>query len=117
MGDLGLPGSVLLRIAEAEGLTVVGEAFADRGYAATGHLVPRSHPEALHRDPDAVAERVVRLAVEGTVVSVEGEVVAVDARSVCTHGDTPDAVALARAVRDALEGAGIHITPFVTAAT
>ena len=40
-----------------------------------------------------------------------------DARSVCTHGDTPDAVALARAVRDALEGAGIHITPFVTAAT
>ena len=114
---LGPPGSVLLRIAEAEGLTVVGEAFADRGYAATGHLVPRSHPEALHRDPDAVAERVVRLAVEGTVVSVEGEVVAVDARSVCTHGDTPDAVALARAVRDALEGAGIHITPFVTAAT
>jgi UPF0271 protein len=110
---LGLPGSVLLRIAEAEGLTVVGEAFADRGYAATGHLVPRSHPEALHRDPDAVAERVVRLAVEGTVVSVEGEVVAVDARSVCTHGDTPDAVALARAVRDALEGAGMEITPFV----
>jgi UPF0271 protein len=113
---LGLPGSVLLRIAEAEGLTVVGEAFADRGYAATGHLVPRSHPEALHRDPDAVAERVVRLAVEGTVVSVEGEVVAVDARSVCTHGDTPDAVALARAVRSALEGAGVEIGPFVDAA-
>ena len=113
---LGLPGSVLLRIAEAEGLAVVGEAFADRGYASTGHLVPRSHPEGLHTDPEAVAERVVRLAIEGTVVSVEGEVVAVDARSVCTHGDTPDAVALAHAVRSALEGAGVEIGPFVDAA-
>ena len=110
---LGLPGSVLLRIAEAEGLTTVAEAFADRGYAATGHLVPRSHPQALHVDPEAVAERVVRIATEGTVVSVDGMLVAVPARSVCTHGDTPDAVTLARAVRVALETAGVTIAPFV----
>ena len=110
---LGLPDSVLLRIATVEGLATVGEALADRGYTATGHLVPRSHPEALQTDPVAVAERVVRLALEGTVVSVDGEVVPVAARSVCTHGDTPDAVALARAVRTALEGAGVVIAPFV----
>ena len=110
---LGLPGSVLLRVAEGEGLTTVAEAFADRGYAATGHLVPRSHPEALLTDPDAVAERVVRLATEGTVLAVDGTLVAVPARSVCTHGDTPDAVALARAVRAALESVGVTVAPFV----
>jgi UPF0271 protein len=112
---LGLPGSVLLRVAEAQGLTTVPEAFADRGYAASGHLVPREHPDALHTDPDAVGERVVRIVTEGTVVSVDGSIVAVAARSVCTHGDTPDAVALARAVRSALVAAGVTIAPFVDA--
>jgi UPF0271 protein len=111
---LGLPGSVLLRLAEGEGLGTVAEAFADRGYAASGHLVPRSHPQALLTDPGAVAERVVRLATDGTVLAVDGTVVAVPARSVCTHGDTPDAVALARAVRAALEAAGVTVAPFVT---
>jgi 5-oxoprolinase (ATP-hydrolysing) subunit A len=111
---LGLPGSVLLRVAEAEGLTTVGEAFADRGYTATGHLVPRTQAGALLTDPRVAAERVVRIATEGTVTSVDGMLVAVPARSVCTHGDTPDAVALARAVRTALEGAGITVAPFVT---
>ena len=53
------------------------------------------------------------LVTEGTVVSVDGGLVAVPVRSVCTHGDTPDAVRLARAVRAALEAAGVTITPFV----
>jgi 5-oxoprolinase (ATP-hydrolysing) subunit A len=110
---LCLPASVLQHVAEAEGLTTVMEAFADRGYASDGTLVPRSHRQALVTDPDAVTERVVRMVTEGTVVSVDGTLVAVPTRSVCTHGDTPDAVALARAVRTALEGAGVTITPFV----
>ena len=58
----------------------------------------------------------VRLAVSGEVVAVDGTVVPVAARSVCIHGDTPDAVALARTVRSALEVAGVDITPFVVAA-
>ena len=112
---LGLPGSVLLRVADEQGLATVGEAFADRGYLADGNLVPRSQPGALVLDPDAVAARVVRLAVSGEVVAVDGTVVAVDARSVCIHGDTPDAVALAHAVRAALEVAGVAISSFVAA--
>ena len=75
--------------------------------------MPRSHPQALHTDPADVAERVVRIALEGTVLSVDDLLVAVPARSVCTHGDTPDAVVLARAVRSALESAGVTIAPFV----
>jgi UPF0271 protein len=111
---LGQPGSVLLRVAGSAGLPVVGEAFADRGYLADGRLVPRSHPGALVLDPEQVAERVLRLVSEGTVIAVDGSLVAVPARSVCTHGDSPDAVAIARAVRARLEGAGVTIAPFAT---
>ena len=110
---LAQPGSVLLRVASSAGLPVVAEAFADRGYAADGRLVPRSHPLALLHDPDEVAERVLRIATEGTLLAVDGTLVAVPARSICTHGDTPGAVGLARAVRARLEAAGVTITSFV----
>jgi UPF0271 protein len=110
---LGQPGSVLLQVASSAGLPVVAEAFADRGYAADGRLVPRSHPQALLLDPDEVAERVLLIASEGTLLAVDGTLIAVPARSVCTHGDTPGAVGLARAVRASLEAAGVTITPFV----
>ena len=110
---LGQPGSVLLRLAEAEGLSTVGEGFADRGYRSDGRLVPRDEPGAVLDDPGAVAERVVRMAVEGTVLTADGQVVRVAARSVCTHGDSPGAVAMARATRVALEAAGVHVASFV----
>ena len=57
--------------------------------------------------------QVVRLAVEGTVVAVDGSVIAVPAASICLHGDTPDAVRLAAAVRTALHGAGVSVASFV----
>ncbi|WP_233492313.1 LamB/YcsF family protein [Blastococcus sp. TF02A-30] len=109
---LGLPGSALLRAAAAAGLRTVPEGFADRGYTAAGTLVPRREPGALVTDPAAVAERAVRMAAEGAVVAVDGGTVPVAVESVCVHGDTPGAVALARAVRTALEDAGLAVTPF-----
>jgi 5-oxoprolinase (ATP-hydrolysing) subunit A len=110
---LGQPGSVLLRVATSAGLPVVAEAFADRGYAADGRLVPRSHPQALLLEPAQVAARVLGIVTEGTVLAVDGSLVALPARSVCTHGDTPGAVEIARAVRARLEAAGVTITSFV----
>jgi UPF0271 protein len=109
---LGQIGSVLLRIAESEGLGTVGEGFADRGYRSDGRLVPRGEPGAVLEDPDEVAARVVRMAVEGVVVADDGGVVSVSARSVCTHGDSPGAVAMARATRAALEAAGVELASF-----
>ncbi|WP_346622017.1 5-oxoprolinase subunit PxpA [Blastococcus montanus] len=109
---LGLPGSALLRAAAAAGLPTVREGFADRGYTPEGTLVPRGAPGALVHEPAEVARRAVRMAVDGTVVAVDGSVVPVDVRSVCVHGDTPGAVGLARAVRAALETAGLAIAPF-----
>ncbi len=109
---LGAPGSLLLRAAEAAGLEPVAEAFADRAYLRDGRLVPRSEPDALVVEPAEVAARAVRLATEHEVLAVDGSVVAVEARSLCVHGDSPGAVDLARAVRDALDDAGVAVHPF-----
>jgi UPF0271 protein len=88
----------LLAHAAAAGLDAVPEAFADRGYRSDGGLVARGEPGAV-LDAEAAARQAVALA--------HGE-----ARSICVHSDTAGAVALARRVRDALEGAGIHVQAF-----
>ncbi|MEU8802571.1 5-oxoprolinase subunit PxpA [Spirillospora sp. NPDC048819] len=107
---LTLPGSAVHDV--ADGLTVVAECFADRAYTPAGALVSRKEPGAVIHDQNAVVERVVRMAVDGTVVAADGTQVALKARSVCVHGDTPGAVALVRAVRAALSEAGVALEPF-----
>ena len=109
---LGLPGSALLRAAEAAGLPTVREGFADRGYTSAGTLVPRREAGALVHDPETVAERAVRMATDGVVVAVDGAPVDVAVDSVCVHGDTEGAVELARRVRAALEKAGVTVAAF-----
>jgi 5-oxoprolinase (ATP-hydrolysing) subunit A len=106
------PANTVAEIAAEAGLTVVAEAFADRGYAPDGSLVPRGRPGAMLTDPAEVAARAVRMMTEGVVESVEGSEVEVRARSLCIHGDTPGAVALAAAVRTALEQAGVRLAAF-----
>ncbi|MCZ4068483.1 LamB/YcsF family protein [Microbacterium sp. H37-C3] len=105
---LGLGGAIPSAASDA-GLPFHREAFLDRGYRADGSLVPRGVPGALLDDPGLVAERALRLASEGVVVAVSGETVHTDATSLCVHGDSPGAVAMARAVRSALDAAGIEV--------
>ncbi|MBC2958862.1 5-oxoprolinase subunit PxpA [Nocardioides deserti] len=93
---LGMPGRFLDLAAEA-GRAVRHEGFPDRGYAADGRLLPRGEPGAVLEDADAIAAAALRLAPQ------------VD--SLCLHGDTPGAVAHARAVRAALTGAGWTLAP------
>lgn len=107
---LTLPGSALQDV--ADGLTVVAECFTDRAYTPSGGLVSRREPGAVIHDPDAVVQRAVRMALDGTVVTVDGGEVALKARSMCVHGDTPGAVELARSVRSALSGAGVALESF-----
>jgi 5-oxoprolinase (ATP-hydrolysing) subunit A len=109
---LGLPGSLVLELATEAGLRAVTEAFADRAYSADGRLVPRTEPGAVLHDPAEVAARVVGLVRDGVVTAVDGTDVKVHAESVCIHGDTPGAVAMARAVRAALEQSGVEIRAF-----
>ncbi|WP_219413064.1 LamB/YcsF family protein [Pseudonocardia nigra] len=109
---LGLPGSALLRAAEAAGLRTVREFFVDRGYTPEATLVPRSQPGALLHDPDEVTARVLRMVTEGVVTAVDGSDVSVAAESLCVHGDSPGAVAMAAAVRNGLQKAGVELKSF-----
>ncbi|HNJ98303.1 MAG TPA: 5-oxoprolinase subunit PxpA [Ilumatobacteraceae bacterium] len=96
---LGLPGSEIERACAAAGLRFVREGFADRAYTADGTLVPRTQPGALITAPAGAAEQAVRLASQGV-------------QSVCVHSDTPGAVALVTACREALGRAGYPFRAF-----
>ncbi len=109
---LGLGGSAVERSAREAGLRFVREAFVDRGYRADGTLVPRAEPGALLSDADAITARAVRMVKDGRVTAVDGTDIAVQVDSLCVHGDTPGAVAMARAVREALAAAGVAVEPF-----
>jgi len=110
---LCLAGSRFLALAEEAGLPVHTEAFADRAYTAEGTLVSRREAGAVLTDQHRVVERCVAMVKEGRVEAIDGSVVEVDADSICVHGDTPGATALASAVRLALTEAGVTLRPFV----
>ncbi|WP_248960706.1 LamB/YcsF family protein [Sphaerisporangium perillae] len=109
---LGLPGSQWLRLAEQAGLTVVAECFADRAYTPQGTLVPRDRPGAVLHDPDEVAARCLRMARGEPIAAIDGTPLLVRAGSICVHGDSPGAVAMARRVREVLTAGGIELAPF-----
>ncbi|GGT10508.1 LamB/YcsF family protein [Nonomuraea spiralis] len=109
---LTLPVSAVHEVAAAAGVPTVSEAFADRAYTAAGALVPRREAGAVIHDVAAVTARARGMALEGSVTAVDGSRVSVSARSLCVHGDTPDAVGLARAVRNDLLAAGVVLQAF-----
>ncbi|MFD1213306.1 LamB/YcsF family protein [Arthrobacter sp. GCM10027362] len=110
---LVLPDSEIQHAAEAAGLRTVAEAFADRAYNPDGSLVSRTLPGAVLHNVEAVTEQALRIATGQPVRAADGSLVAVRARSICLHGDTPGAVAMAAAVRAALTEAGVSIESFV----
>lgn len=109
---LGLPGSVVLELAEKAGLSAVTEAFADRAYTDEGRLVPRGRDGAVVADPEAVVERSLSLARSGAVDALSGARIEVRARSLCLHGDTPGAVEMARRIRERLLESGVRVEAF-----
>jgi 5-oxoprolinase (ATP-hydrolysing) subunit A len=86
----GLAGSPMLDVWRSMGMTVAGEAFADRRYEPDGTLRSRKFPDALITDPQEAAAQAVRFAREGL------------AETICVHGDTPGSVAILKACRNAL---------------
>ena len=112
---MALAGSPLVDWARERGLPVVAEAFADRAYTPDGVLVSRREAGAVLHDPEAVADRMLDLVTTGELTAIDGSRVRVQAESICVHGDSPGAVAMARAVRQRLESAGIALAPFAGA--
>jgi UPF0271 protein len=109
---VGLAGSQpMRRAAEAAGLRFAAEAFADRRYEPDGTLRSRRLPGALIEDPQAAAEQAVRIAHGGRVTASDGSELTLAAETLCLHGDGPRALDTARAVRGALDAAGVAVRP------
>ena len=105
----GLAGSHLVEAGRRAGLRTASEVFADRHYRGDGSLVPRSEPGALLDDPGLVAERALAMVRESAVTAVDGTIVPLAVDTICVHGDTPGAVAMARRLNEALTAAGITV--------
>ena len=106
-----LAGSLWEEVARRAGVRVARECFADRAVTPEGRLVPRSQSGAVIHDEEEVVKRSLKLATEGRVFAVDGSEIDFRADSICLHGDTAGAVALAGAVRGELEAAGVEIRP------
>ncbi len=107
-----LGGTPMEEAAKAVGVRYVREAFPDRAYLSDGRLAPRSMEGALIRDPKEAARRAVQMVLEGEIEALDGGRVKVEAETLCVHGDNPEAVAIARAVREALIEHGVEIKAF-----
>ncbi|HSB62567.1 MAG TPA: 5-oxoprolinase subunit PxpA [Thermoanaerobaculia bacterium] len=103
------PGSKLLDAGRALGLAVAAEGFVDRGYEADGSLIPRGAPGALVEDPEAAARCAVSLVLDRQIIARNGQAVPLAVDTLCVHGDTPNASAIAAEVRAALVEAEIVV--------
>ena len=97
---MGMIGTLHETIYPARGQTLIAEYYADLEYNDDGALIATREHAAV--DPARAAARCLRAIREGKTESVNGRDVAVRADSICVHSDTPNAVEVARAVRDAL---------------
>ncbi|AHH18186.1 LamB/YcsF family protein [Nocardia nova SH22a] len=114
-GDLSLLGpadSALATAAAAAGIPFHAEGFADRGYTPEATLLPRGADGAV-LTAEAALRQAVSIAVAGRTVTAAGHEVRVDVRSLCVHGDSPDAVRMARTIREALLDQGVELRSFV----
>ncbi len=107
---VGLAGSELIRAGERLGLATREEVFADRGYQASGQLMPRGEPGALIEDEQLALAQTLEMVQRGRVKSVEGDYAPVNAQTVCLHGDGAHALAFARRLRAAFIAEGITVS-------
>ncbi|QND44504.1 LamB/YcsF family protein (plasmid) [Rhizobium lusitanum] len=112
---MGLANAPILKLAQASGLKTVAEAFADRAYTPDGQLVSRREQGSVLHDTQRIAQRMLQLANKGTLEAVDGSTIRIDAQSICVHGDSPGAVAIAHEIRRAFEADGVTVRSFLSA--
>ncbi|KQV37703.1 5-oxoprolinase subunit PxpA [Rhizobium sp. Root1204] len=112
---MGLANAPILALAQESGLKTVAEAFADRAYTPDGQLVSRREQGSVLHDTQLIARRMLQLAHEGTLEAIDGSTIKIDAQSICVHGDSPGAVAIAQEIRRAFEAGGITVQSFLPA--
>ena len=107
---VGLAGSLMLDVFRDAGFRVVAEAFADRRYESDGSLRSRKLEDALLGDPAEAGQQALRIAVRGTVIARGGAEITTNAQTICIHGDTPGAQAIAAEVAKTLRQAGVELS-------
>ncbi len=110
---LAISGTQSEQAARAAGHPVFSEIFADRGYLSSGQLVPRGQAGAMIEDAASAAERLISYLETGLMPVVDGDPIPLEADSICVHGDSAHAVAMASEVRDRLTAHGVTIKAFV----
>jgi UPF0271 protein len=110
---LAISGTELEAAGRAAGLPTYSEIFADRAYLPNGRLVPRSRPDAMVHEAKAAADRMIGFLDTGLMPVVGGDPIPLAAQSICVHGDSSDAVAMAREIRARLQAAGVVLAPFL----
>lgn len=110
---LAISGTRLEVAAREAGLAVFSEIFADRAYLSNGELMPRSQPGAVLHDAREAADRLICYLKSGKMPVPGAEPIALKADSICVHGDSPEAVEMARHVRMRLESEGVMLVPFL----
>jgi UPF0271 protein len=111
---LAISGTELEVSARRADVEVFSEIFADRGYLATGRLVPRSKPDAMIHDPALAAKRLLQMLSTGLMPTVDGEPIPLSADSICVHGDSPGALAMAVHIKNELLRSGFGVQSFLT---
>jgi len=101
-------GCPAMAAALRDGVPALEEGFCDRAYRSDGSLVARSEPGAVLDDPEEAAGQALSLA-RGAICASDGTILTLWVDTLCVHGDSPGAVAMATAVRRALEGSGIEV--------
>ena len=109
--------SQLVLAGRAAGLVVVEEIFADRAYLPDGQLVPRSRADAMIHGPAASLAHVLAMLEARALIAADGTRLATPIGSICVHGDSPDAVGVARHLRAGLQQAGHDILPLTEIAS
>ena len=97
------------KAAKGLGCAVAHEIFADRAYEDDATLVDRRKPGAVIHDPERAAARMVAMVQAGAIIAESGKHIPTGIDTICLHGDTAEAVEIARAVRGALEAAGVQL--------
>jgi UPF0271 protein len=110
---LAISGTELQAAGEAAGIPTYPEIFADRAYLPNGRLVPRSHPQAMIHDPNQALSRLAGFLDTGLMPVIGGDPIPLAAQSICIHGDSPDAVAMAQVIRMGLTARGIRMARFL----
>jgi len=101
----------LLEIGKRYGIRIAFEAFPDRAYKNDGSLVSRREKGAVIHDHEIVANRALKMALEGKVIAIDGTEIELKADTLCVHGDNPAAVQMVKRIREGLKASGVEVTP------